>query len=166
MNAKQGKYAEHMNFIESYKLNEDNEGIMHVSIISKPFSDLMNDIKLEDLELEELQYEEGFINRNALLVKLKPAFWDYFKQNDNNFTEPELPIEYNIYLIHEKESDKETTYWLKKNFDKIFINELATWITDENYWPKKRNYKMFTDFFELQYHSMVIDLEKEPVIKD
>jgi hypothetical protein len=166
MAAKQEKYAQHMNFIENYELNEDENGVMHVSVISKPFSDLMNDNVMEDEDLEELQYEEGFVNRNALLVKPKPAFWNWFKQNDNDFEAPQLPPEHTIYLIGEKDSDKETADWLKKNFDKIFINELEGWITDEHYWPKKRNYKMFTDFFEVEYHSMVMDLEKEPVIKD
>ncbi|MDE3182092.1 MAG: hypothetical protein KGM16_01625 [Bacteroidota bacterium] len=166
MAAKQMKYPEHMNFIENYELIEDANGMMHVSVISKPFSHLMSNLEMEDEELEELQYEEGFVNRDALLVKPKPAFWNWFKLNDNDFEAPQFPMENTIYLIGEKDSDKETTNWLKKNFDKIFINELEYWITDEDYWPKKRNYKMFTDFFQLEYHSMVMDLEKEPVIKD
>jgi hypothetical protein len=160
------KYAEHMNFIENYEVFQDDKGMIHVSVLTKTVGDLIRDIEMENEELEDFQYEEGLINRNALLVRPKPAFWNWFKLNVNDFEMPVFPLENTVYLIGEKDTDKETTGWLKKNFDKIFINELEGWITDENYWPKNRNYKMFTDFFEVEYHSMVMDLEKEPVIKN
>lgn len=166
MITKQQKYAEHGNFIEDFELNEDENGMMHVSVISKSIMDFMNDIDLDDKEIEDLQYEEGFINRNALVVKPTPAFWNWFKENDKDFTEPQLPVKHSIYLINEKDSDDETAKWLKKNFDRIFINELEGWITDKEYWPKKRTYKMFNEFFEIEFNSMVMDLENEPVIKD
>ena len=167
MKAKHQYYDEHRNFIEDYKLEEDEKGVIHVSVVSKSMFDFMNEIEMEDDDdIEALQYEEGFVNRNALLVKPKPAFWGWFKKSDNDFMAPELPVEHTIYLISEKDSDKETVKWLKKNFDKIFINELESWITVEKYWPTNRNYKMFCEFFDIEFHSMVMDMEKEPVIKD
>jgi hypothetical protein len=166
MKLKQEKYPDYTNFIENYEMIEDENGLIHVTIVSKSFIDFMNDIKLENEELEERQYEEGFVNRNALLVRPKPAFWNWVKQTDKDFTAPELPIEYCVYLINETASSREATKWVKKNFDRIFINELDAWITDENYWPKNRTYKMFSDLFEVEFHNMVMDLEKEPILKD
>lgn len=166
MKAKQQDYNEFTNFIENYELNEDEKGVMNITVISASMLDFMNDIEMEDEDIEALQNEEGFVNRNALLVKPKPAFWLWFKTNDKDFTGPELPIENTIYLISEKDSDEETVKWLKKNFDKIFINELEGRIIVEDYWPTKRNYKMFRDFFEVEFHHMVLDMEKEPVTKD
>jgi hypothetical protein len=68
--------------------------------------------------------------------------------------------------LQEIDTQKQLNAYLKKNFDKIFINELDTWLTDEDDYPEKRTYKMFTDFFEVVFHNMVLDLEKEPVIKE
>jgi hypothetical protein len=41
--------------------------------------------------------------------------------------------------------------------------ELAAWCTDETYWPKKRTYQLFKKFFEIEIHSIVVDLGKGPV---
>ena len=56
--------------------------------------------------------------------------------------------------------------WIKRNFDKIFINELNDWFTDEDKWPKTRTYKMFSEWFKLEICSMILDLEDYPVTKD
>jgi len=166
MIAKQKHYDEHKNFIEDYELSEGKNGMMNVSVISKSMFDFMNKLNLEDDDIEAMQYEEGFVNRNALLVKPKPALWAWLKANDNDFTVPQLLIEHTIYLVSEMDANQEMAKWLKKNFDKIFVNELEGLIVDEEYWPQKRTYNMFCDFFEVEFHHMVMDLEKEPLIKD
>ncbi|MGK2861623.1 MAG: hypothetical protein ACSLE0_06790 [Chitinophagaceae bacterium] len=166
MQGKESEFAEHLNFIEDYEIYEAEDGMAHVNIISKTFTDFINNYTEEEQEFENMQYEEGYIDRNAVLVKPKPAFWDWLKKHDNDFVPPSPPHENTIYLIHEKDSDKATTAWLKKNFDKIFVNELEGWVTYPELWPQKRTYKMFTDFFETEYHSMIMDLENEPVSKE
>ena len=41
---------------------------------------------------------------------------------------------------------------------------LVDWYTDESLWPKKRSLKMFREWFDIQYHSMVWDLAvREPL---
>lgn len=73
--------------------------------------------------------------------------------------------ECNIYLIREMDSNEAIQKWLKKNFDNIFINELNDWHTDEQVWPDNRNYKMFSEWFDVELHSMILDLEKRPITK-
>ena len=163
--AKQQQYPEHLNFIKDYELIEDNDGMININIISQSFADFLNDDADELQELEDMQFEKGFINRNALLIKPRQLFWDWLKKADKDFEQPEF-AEKVIYLINEKDSEEETTAWLKKNFDKIFVAELEGWTESKKQWPKKRNYQMFTEFFEVEYHSMLMDLEKEPVTKD
>ncbi len=166
MDRKLREYPEDLEVIASFNLRERQDNLIELELIHQSLEELTKDPFLPDEELEEMQYAEGFINRNALLVKPKAAFWAWLKTCDPEF-EPSLdPSEHTIYLIGEKESDSETNAWLKKNFDKIFRNELEGWITDDSYWPAKRNFRMFQNFFEVAYHSMVMDLENEPVIKD
>ncbi len=71
-----------------------------------------------------------------------------------------------VYLVKEKESNEAIERWLKKNFDSIFQNELNNWHTDEKDWIKKRTYKMFVEWFDFEIHSMILDLEETPIIKD
>lgn len=164
MKTKNQLYKEHEMFIEDYELTDDENDKTHLSVIVKSMFDFINDSEMEDEDIEAAQYEEGYVNRNALLVKPTAAFWAWIKTYDNEFIDPQA--EHRIYLINETESDTETANWVKKNFDRIFIEEVAAWIPNEDYWPKKRTYKMFCNFFDVQYHGIIMDLEKEPLIKD
>jgi hypothetical protein len=40
----------------------------------------------------------------------------------------------------------------------IFENELSGWNMDKRTWPKKRGFKSFLKWFEVERHSMVFDL--------
>ena len=37
-------------------------------------------------------------------------------------------------------------------------NELAGWSIDESTWPKRRGYKTFREWFEIEHHSVVLEL--------
>lgn len=116
--------------------------------------------------MDPIPYYYESIDRNAILVRPKKLFYDWV----NKMFKKDKPIsesdENNIYLIREMESNEEIRRWVKKNFDKIFVNELNDWCTDESGWPTNRTYKMFCDWFDVEVHSMVLDLEEFPVTKD
>jgi hypothetical protein len=40
---------------------------------------------------------------------------------------------------------------------------LNEWITDEETWPKKRSLKMFRQWFTIEHHSMLWDLDKTEI---
>lgn len=39
--------------------------------------------------------------------------------------------------------------------------ELWAWHTDETYWPKKRNLALFREWFDIEIHSEVIDMDDD-----
>ncbi|SRR5690554_3545129 len=112
----------------------------------------------------EIYYDS--IDRNAIVVKPKAPLSNWL----NRVFPADEPIQEfddnTIYLIREMDSNQDIQTWLKKNFDGIFINELNNWSTDKDSWPKNRTYKMFTDWFDVEIHSMVLDLEESPVTKE
>ncbi len=164
--AKLEKYPDHMNFIQDYKIWKDDKGVLQVEVISQSFDDFVADIGQEEEDtFDESQYEQGYVNRSVLMVKPKSAFWNWFRQKDPGFTEPEMPIEYHVYLVEEIMAVQQVMACLKKRFEQIFINELSAWTADEALWPAKRTYKLFCEFFEFEFHSQVFDLEEEPVVK-
>lgn len=114
---------------------------------------------------EPIPYFYESINRNAIVVKPQKPFLDWI----NNLY-PEYNVsnafESNIYLVLEMESNEDIEKWLKRNFDKIFQNELNDWHTNEDNWPVKRTFKIFQEWFTFEINSMIIDLEKTEIIKE
>jgi hypothetical protein len=115
--------------------------------------------------IEPIPYFYDSINRNAIVVKPKQVLFDWV-----NSIYPDSPIEAvnesTVYLIKEKDSNEAIEKWLKKNFDNIFQNELNNWHTDEKDWVQKRTYKLFTEWFDIEIHSMILDLEETAITKD
>jgi len=106
------------------------------------------------------------IDRNAIIVRPKKPYFDWL----NQVMPEEEPInqndENNIYLVREMESNEDVLKWVKKHFELIFDNELNDWYTDEDKWPQQRTYKMFSEWFEIEICSMVLDLEEDPITKE
>ena len=115
--------------------------------------------------MEPIPYYYESINRNAIVINLKKPFFDWlYSVEPDNAVQPEM--EGTIYLIREKDSNEAIENWLKRNFDKIFQNELNDWYTNENLWPQKRTFKMFKEWFDYKISSMVLDMEESEVSKD
>ena len=153
-------------------MKEDTDSRMKVVVTCLPLMDMMEegmdfddeDFDDEDFDDDDLiendQYEEGIVNRSALLISHKPAFIEWATKESGIVESGESVI----YLIDEKDSEQEVNDWLKKNFQKIMTDELAEVKDDKRKWPKL-NYKVFCDFFEVQYHPMVWDTEEKPLGK-
>ena len=111
-----------------------------------------------------IPYFYDHIDRSAIIIMAKKPFFDWI-----NTIDPENPItkteEDNVYLIKEKDDSEEIEKWLKRNFDKIFQNELNDWYTDETVWPQKRTFKLFTEWFEYKTHAIIIDIEDAVIRK-
>ena len=117
------------------------------------------------MDLEPITYYFDFINRNAITVKQKQPFFNWVNAvfpDDAPMTQSD---ENNIYLLREMDNNQKTRNWIKHNFDKIFSNELNDWCMDETEWPQKRTFKMFSEWFDIEVNSMVLDLEESPITK-
>lgn len=99
------------------------------------------------------------VNRAFISVKQKQAFWDWAKTVDSEieFSEND-DLEKNIYLIDEDFFDIEPI--IEQNYKKIFNHELYSITEDEDLWPKNLKLADFLTWFELDFGSLVVDLEK------
>jgi hypothetical protein len=170
--AKNEKYPTSNEIIQDYEFVDDGDGMYNLKLKTQPLDNFLENMDVDEDDddddadsMDELQYEEGLVNRSALLVQPTPAFWSFLQQHDATFTIPQMPSEATVYLIPEFFSPKELDKWLKKNFDKIFVNELEEWTYDNDAWPAKRTYKLFKEYFTVAGHEMVMDLEAGPVLK-
>ena len=107
------------------------------------------------------------INRYAIIIEPSVSYFEWTKtcpDADPNFTLEELQVESKTYLI--PETNAEPVNWLKQNFKTIFEHKLEAWYTDENYWPEKMTYKLFKEFFNIRYSTMVVDMGKDGIERD
>ena len=52
---------------------------------------------------------------------------------------------------------------LEDFYEQIFESELWSWYTDERAWPEDRTFKLFLEWFTLEFHSVVEDLDEGPI---
>ena len=118
------------------------------------------------MKIDPIPFYYETINRNAIVVRPKKPFFDWVNSIYKESEPIEERYEYNIYLVRERDSNEETLSWLKRNFHGIFKNELNDWIIDESKWPSKRTYKEFSEWFDIDICSMILDLEDLEITKD
>ncbi|MEM7080390.1 MAG: hypothetical protein AAF513_17365 [Pseudomonadota bacterium] len=113
------------------------------------------------------------INRAVLLLKYKEAAIRWINEADPSDDIPGITLEEAneeriVYLIPEDvaESPQALRSWVQLNLDALFVNELEGWYTEESLWPKKRNMKLFDQWFDLECHTIVINTHSSPIIDD
>lgn len=104
------------------------------------------------------------LNRGAVLLKYRdPAIrWineaDPYEE-DPGITRQELERDRTVYLVSPEDADGEAAVrrWIESNYQALFESELSGWYTDPDLWPEPRNLATFDEWFEVEYHSMVVD---------
>ena len=113
------------------------------------------------------------INRQAVVVKAKQPFVDWINSNPvepgqkrPSFTLELVNQDCLVLLIPEFDSLEEAPEDVGYIKMDIFEESLEAWYTDEDFWPKNRDEKMFDEWFTLEIHSDVIDTVNEPIMRD
>ena len=164
INLKKKKFSEFDRFIVDYYL-EENQGELVLTVATQEkeayLENMMN--QPADFIPEDADFEEGYIDRYAIVLKPKQPFYDWI-----NALNPDDPIdkmeEANIYLVNE--TDIYFQDWLRKKFDRFFKAELEEWHTNKKEWPQKRSFKMFREWFNVEISTMIYDFEKQPIYKE
>ena len=110
------------------------------------------------------------INRAAVILKYKAPFIEWVNDADPNKDSPGITLESankdrTVYLILEDDAER-FEEWVSLNFKQLFESELEDWYTDESLWPKKRNRKLFNEWFEMNCHSVLIDTVGGKIVDD
>ena len=112
------------------------------------------------------------VNRASVTLKPKQPVIDWLNSvdaalgiNGINAFDP-LDEHGDTFLIPSAEiieSRQDAVVWIEKHWRDIFEFELGQWIVDDTLWPQKLTVKMFREWFDIEYHSMVWDLDKTPL---
>ena len=78
----------------------------------------------------------------------------------------DLAREPTIYLIPECDTPDDVVEVLRELCDEIFTKQLDGWYRDTSSWPEDRSYEVFCQWFDVQHHSMLVDLCDAPLIAE
>ena len=113
-----------------------------------------------------MKLELPVVNRSLLIISMKQPFVDWANQLPDlsplEKTSPHTLDEINqnpaAYLIPEIFDEDELEAYLERAWLLIFENQLMAWSTNQKLWPKKISLKLFLEWFEISFNSMVTDL--------
>lgn len=161
MDYKAANFKAYSNFITDFEISEENRNDV-LTVVTQEAEDYLAEMASAFEDDLAGDFEENYINRSAIILKPLKPFADWLF---NLYPEDGYPvfIENNIYLVNDEIDDLED--WLKKKFDKFFMSELENWHTFKKEWPQKRTYKMFKQWFQVDFSTMVYDTERKPVRK-
>jgi hypothetical protein len=101
------------------------------------------------------------VNRCVIVIKPKTPFLDWVNRTDESgvvLTLDEIGRDCTTYLMPEVGYDEELREFVELNYPLLFEQELAGWVWDEDEWPAKRSLHTFLEWFDVEFHSEVIDL--------
>jgi hypothetical protein len=101
------------------------------------------------------------INRSAIVVRPARPFLNWLHQVDPtsaHLTLEDLQREPTIYLVAECDSQEQAIEYLGESVRDIFEEQLDGWYRVPAVWPAKRDAAMFQSWFEISFHSMIVDI--------
>ncbi len=103
------------------------------------------------------------INRHLIVLLPKQPALDWIIRVDPNpldITLVQLRQEQDAFLVPHEVLDgiEDAEQWVYRRWKMFFELFIGSWYIDESLWPKNRTLKMFKQWFDVQYHSMVWDL--------
>lgn len=109
------------------------------------------------------------VNRSVVIVKPQQPFVDWanaLADSGLSMTLEEYRYDSTAYLFPDIEGDEPKERLLRRHHKFIFENELSSWNTNESSWPIQRSYGTFLKWFEVEFHSIVIDLHEASIIEE
>lgn len=108
-----------------------------------------------------------FVDRSAVVLKPTEAFLQWLLAADPDMpqlTLKQLRSNCTTYLIPEFELPEAAISYMDERYREVFEAELAGWEIEKARWPQDMSLKKFWEFFELEIHDMVLDMEDDDIM--
>lgn len=105
-----------------------------------------------------------FVDRTAVVLKPTERFLEWLKSSDTEGDLPDLTVQQlrancSVFLVPVFDEPEQAVAYFDERYSEIFAAELSGWTLDESTWPKDMSLKAFWEFFDLEIHDTVLDLE-------
>jgi hypothetical protein len=100
-----------------------------------------------------------------VIIRAKEPFVQWLKSlpDPMDISLEDVNEDTSAYLLPDYGDDDEQDEVLRRFYGQIFEEQLDGWWTEERDWPSDRTFALFTQWFELEFHSLVIDLVDAPL---
>lgn len=101
------------------------------------------------------------VKRTALVIKPKGPYIEWANSLEEGGVKlgEDFEPEHRIYLVEEVTGyEVDVEAMVAPHHEFIFAEELNAWHRLEHDWPAQRDLATFLEWFEVEYHSVVIDL--------
>jgi hypothetical protein len=109
------------------------------------------------------------VNRSTALIRPRAPFLEWLEnlpgQPEQPFTLEALQRDCNVVLIPPLDDLDEAEEFIAERYETLFSAELADWCEDESLWPEL-SLSLFTEWFEVEIHSVLTDLVDEPLERE
>lgn len=108
----------------------------------------------------------GTINRAVAVVKPKEPYRQWalsLPGLPDEISLDDLRAECTCYLLPERKNRDGYLRFIRSVFTDLFEWELEAWCRDETTWPRRRDWKTFSSWFDVEVHSMVFDLGRDMI---
>jgi hypothetical protein len=109
------------------------------------------------------------INRSLAIIKPKQPYikWaNSLPDDDREYVSEVFQKDCFVVLIHEYGTEKEAVGYINKMWRMLFKEQLEGWCLDTEWWPKNITQKMFWKWFDVEFHSVVVDSLEETIEKE
>jgi hypothetical protein len=107
------------------------------------------------------------IDRQLVILKPKQPFLDWLNNVDKkNLSLEDVRSDCTVFLIPVVDNLDDAEKYVKSIFPDLFDLELSEWNVDEELWPNHRTIELFREWFDIYFHSTVIDTEEKEILKD
>lgn len=110
------------------------------------------------------------INRSIAVIKPKQPLLDWVESlpepNNAPLSENEKDNDCLCYLIPEFDFASESMDYVRKLFRSIFDEALEFWCPKKDLWPEDRSPKAFEEWFKVEIHSHIVDLDDDDIEKE
>lgn len=101
------------------------------------------------------------IDRMVVILKPTKEFLEWVNNNKEDEGEPynleELQADSTALLIPLFDDKLDAEEFISEIYLDLFENELSAWTLDEETWPEPITVNLFKEWFELEFHSLVLD---------
>jgi hypothetical protein len=103
------------------------------------------------------------INRAAIILRYREPAVRWINEadpyDDPGITREMVNKERTVYLIRAEDAETSAAVdeWIELNYRQLFEAELQGWYTDPTLWPQDLTLQLFREWFDVEYHSVLID---------
>jgi hypothetical protein len=127
----------------------------HSNVIFGKVKDIDESVEIKQGDIHMFQ-----VDRVAAVVRPTEKMMNFLKKQagyrETSGVGPQKDC--TILLIPQFEGPGQATAYIKGMAQAIFEGELASWDIDSSLWPKDRSYATFSQWFSVEYHSLIYDL--------